>query len=215
MSAGTASIATVFTLTPGFASEATTASSGSTSVAPDASSVRATSSWSSSTSERPISRPLAFKKVQAMAPPMQRRSTRRIRLRRTPILVEIFEPPMMATSGWGGSVMIRASVLISRSIRSPATAGRYCAIPTVEAWARCAVPKASLTYSSPSAASCLAKSGSFFVSPGWKRTFSSRTISPSRIAFTAASTAGPTQSSRWRTGRPISSLRRCARGVVR
>ena len=121
------------------------ASSGSTSVAPELSSDRATSSWSSSTRERPISRPFAFKKVQAIAPPMQRRSTRRSKLRTTPIFVEIFEPPMMATSGRGGSVMMRPSVVISRSIRSPATAGRYCAMPTVEAWARCAVPKASLT----------------------------------------------------------------------
>jgi len=80
-----------------------------------------------------------------MAPPTQSRSTRCMRLRRTPIFVEIFEPPMMATRGCGGSVMMRPSVAISRSIKRPATAGRYWAIPAVDACARCAVPNASFT----------------------------------------------------------------------
>ena len=41
------------------------------------------------------------------------------------------------------------------------------------------MPKASFTYSSPSSASCLANSGSFFVSAAWKRRFSRRRTSPS------------------------------------
>src|SRR4030081_1085994 len=72
MSAGTASMATVSTVTPGLASEAITASSGSTSVPLPcpayARRERATSSWSSSTSERPISRALALKERAAQPP---------------------------------------------------------------------------------------------------------------------------------------------------
>ena len=38
----------------------------------------------------------------------------------------------------------------------------------------CATPKASLTYTSPSAASCCVNAGSLAASPLWKRKFSSR-----------------------------------------
>ena len=52
------------------------------------------------------------------------------------------------------------------------------ATPWVEPWARCAVPKASITNTSHSAAYCCASSSVFFFSPLLKRTFSSSTSSP-------------------------------------
>ena len=54
---------------------------------------------------------------------------------------------------------------------------------------------------SPSAASRLAKAGSFFSSPGWKRVFSRHRMSPFFIAATAARRLGPMQSSAKATGR--------------
>ena len=61
----------------------------------------------------------------------------------------------------------------------PATAGTSRATPSVEACARCAVPKASLTYISPRLARALAYSRSFASSSGWKRRFSISSTSPS------------------------------------
>ena len=77
-------------------------------------------------------------------------------------------------------------------------------MPSVEACARCAEPNASLTYTSPSAAICLASSRSFFSSPLWKRVFSSISTSPGLSAFAIASTSGPTQSGAICTGLPSS-----------
>src|SRR5438034_728376 len=54
-------------------------------------------------------------------------------------------------------------------------------------------------------ASCLEKASSFFSSSGWKRTFSSRRISPSASDLLFDSGTGPTQSEENRTGRPMSS----------
>src|SRR5215831_14210904 len=76
-------------------------------------------------------------------------------------------------------------------------------MPTTEACARCAEPKASQTKTpSQSAASCLEKFSSFFSSSGWKRTFSSTRTSPSRSALLWPSTPGPTQSLPKATGLP-------------
>ncbi len=55
------------------------------------------------------------------------------------------------------------------------------------------------------APAAVAKSGSFFSSPGWKRVFSRQRMSPSFIAATAASATSPTQSSAKATGRPMMS----------
>ncbi len=71
---------------------------------------------------------------------------------------------------------------------------------TIEASGRCAVPKASLTYSSPNLPSCFAKPGSSFCSSLWKRTFSSINTSPGFSALAIASTSGPTQSGAILTG---------------
>src|SRR5437867_363301 len=86
-------------------------------------------------------------------------------------------------------------------------------MPTVEAWARWAVPNASLTKTSAYDASACAKVGSFFSSSAWKRRFSRRIVSPGRIRLTASSVPIPSASpvtgtlrrsswpSRWPTGR--------------
>ena len=62
------------------------------------------------------------------------------------ILSLTFAPPSTTTSGRSGASMIERSVTTSRSSSRPATAGRRNWVtPTVEACARCAAPKASLT----------------------------------------------------------------------
>ena len=70
----------------------------------------------------------------------------------------------------------RAHLALEQQARG---ARQQVATPSVEACARCAEPKASLTYASARPARRCASSGSFFVSPGSKRMFSSMTTSPS------------------------------------
>src|SRR5207248_5169992 len=90
---------------------------------------------------------------------------------------------------------------------SPAAACRTKRVmPTTEACARCAEPKASQTKTpSQRAASCLEKASSFLSSSGWKRTFSSTSTSPSRNALLCASAPGPMQSKAKAAGLPRSS----------
>ena len=164
----------------------------------------------SSTRESPTSYPFAFRKVLAIPPPTRSTSALANKLSTTPILSEILAPPRMATKGRSGSATALPRKAISFSIKEPATAGRYLATPAVDACARWAVPKASLTYTSPSPASVLAKSGSLPSSSGWKRRFSKSTTSPGFIAATAASTSSPAQSSSFRTGTASNSLSRTA-----
>ena len=65
-------------------------------------------------------------------------------------LSETLAPPRIATKGRGGSPSARPSASSSVSSRGPAAArGKRRAQASTEAWARCAAPKASLTYSSP------------------------------------------------------------------
>ena len=66
---------------------------------------------------------------------------------------------------------------------------------------------------SPSLASWATKAGPFFSSPGWKRVFSKRTMSPFFIAATACSTASPTQSSMNLTGRLMMCATSAATGL--
>mmetsp|Transcript_1111 Transcript_1111/g.2263 ORF Transcript_1111/g.2263 Transcript_1111/m.2263 type:complete len:218 (+) Transcript_1111:328-981(+) len=67
------------------------------------SSLVASSSWSSSTSDEPVSRPRALRKVKTMPPPMMILSTFSIRDSMTPILEETLEPPTIAANGRFGS----------------------------------------------------------------------------------------------------------------
>jgi hypothetical protein len=69
----------------------------------------------------------------------------------------------------------------------------FLAIPTFDAWARCAVPKASLTKTSPSDAQYAPSSGLFFdsylttspLTTSSKRVFSNNKISPGFKALIA------------------------------
>ena len=110
----------------------------------------------------------------ASAPPIRRRSARPRKLVRSGNLSFTFAPPTTTTYGRAGAETSRESARISRSTRSPANEGRRFGTPTVEAWARWTVPKASSTNSSPRRASWAANAGSFASSPGWNRRFSSR-----------------------------------------
>ncbi len=64
----------------------------------------------------------------------------------TSILSETLAPPMMATKGLTGSVTTLPRYWSSRSRRRPAAdCPTWWVMPSVEAWARWAEPKASLT----------------------------------------------------------------------
>ena len=91
-------------------------------------------------------------------------------------LVETLEPATIATIGVSGVFNARPSASSSAANNGPAAATfAQRATPSVDASARCAVPKASITYTSQSAAYLAASSGLFFFSPTLKRQFSSNT----------------------------------------
>ena len=97
----------------------------------------------------------------------------------TSSLVDTLEPATMATIGRAGlsSALPRASSSAASSGPAQATLANL-ATPWVEPSARCAVPKASITNTSHSAAYFCASSSAFFFSPLLKRTFSNSTIWP-------------------------------------
>ena len=160
---------------------------------------------SSSTRDVPTSSPRASMNVAAMPPPTISVSTCGAMRWSTASLSDTFAPPNTAANGRAGDSNAAPSICSSRAISSPATAGRCAVTPTVEACARCAAPKASLTNRSASEASIREKSASFFSSPGWNLKFSSSSTPPGRSSPTARSTSGPTQSGAYSTRGPSSS----------
>ncbi|MNF57067.1 hypothetical protein D3C84_385790 [compost metagenome] len=85
----------------------------------------------------------------------------------------------MATIGRAGLPSALPSASSSAASSGPAAATlANLATPWVEPSARWAVPKASMTNTSHSAAYCWASSSAFFFSPLLKRTFSNSTIWP-------------------------------------
>lgn len=86
-------------------------------------------------------------------------------------------------------------------------------MPTTEAWARWAVPKASFTYSSARDARRRANPASFASSSGWNRRFSRRSASPARSASAIFAVPSETQSSAIRTFAPRSPASRPATGA--
>ena len=166
---------------------ATTTSVGSGISAPRAlacsSSLRAMSSISASCSDLPTLMPVAARKVLAMPPPTMSLSTLASRDSSTVSLVDTFEPATMATSGRAGLASARSSASSSPTSSGPAQATlANLPTPCVEASARCAVPKASITNTSHSDAICLARSSLSFFSPLLKRTFSSSTAEPGAVS---------------------------------
>src|SRR5439155_4897121 len=106
----------------------------------------ARSTLSASTRERPTGFPCARRNVYAIAPPMQKAWTRPRRFSSTPILSDTLAPPRTATKGFAGATRRCCRRSTSRRRRNPAALLRKKrAMPAVEAWARCAAPKASST----------------------------------------------------------------------
>ena len=169
---------------------------------------RASSSNAGSARLLPMGRPAANMKVLAMPPPTMSWSTLSARLLRMVSLVDTLEPATMATSGRCGCARAWVSASISADSKGPAQAmGAYCAMPYVVPSARWAVPKASFTKMSHSAASLRANASWFFFSPTLRRQFSSSTTWP------GATVTPSTQSDTSGTSRPSSSARRAATGA--
>mmetsp|Transcript_4039 Transcript_4039/g.5544 ORF Transcript_4039/g.5544 Transcript_4039/m.5544 type:complete len:253 (+) Transcript_4039:211-969(+) len=166
---GMASAATICVLASGANASATTISEGRRISFPSFSALAKTSlavsTKSSSTREVPTLRPLALRKVKTMPPPMIILSHLSRSASRTVILEETLDPPTMAAIGFSPLVTAPSRYSSSFARRNPETDGeRNLVTPSVDAWARCAVPKASFTKRSNGAASFSTNSGSFLVS---------------------------------------------------
>ena len=172
------------------------------------------STMSGSTSESPTSPPCARSKVNAIAPPTRIVSHRSRSASITPSLSLTFAPPSTATNGRGGSCRRRESTSTSCRSRLPAALGSTPGGPTMDACARCDAPNASLTYRSAVPVSAAAKPGSFSVSPGSKRRFSSMATAPAGRSATTCSTFGPTTAGASGTSAPSSSPSRRATGAI-
>ena len=156
----------------------------------------------------PILRPAANMKVLAMPPPTISWSTLAAKLCKMESLVDTLEPATIATSGRLGANRALAMASISAAKSGPAHATfANCAMPYVLASARCAVPNASCTKISHSAAIFRDKASSFFFSPTFTRQFSSKTTCPG---------ASSTPSTQWATKgtlRPSKAPKRSATGA--
>ena len=122
-------------------------------------------------------------------------------------MVDTFEPPTMASIGRTGSCRDFPRVSNSLLSKGPAQARRAArTTPSVDAWARWAVPNASMTYTSHKPAMVRARVSSLLVSPRLNLTFSQRTTWP-------ASTSTPSSQPDFKlTSIPNNSLRRAATG---
>ncbi len=107
----------------------------------------ASSSLSSSTNDLPMFPPSALKNVYAMPPPIMRLSTTSSIFSMISILSEIFAPPIMAVKGFSAFSNTFLALSSSAAMTRPAHLSlKNCATIVVDACARCAVPKASFTY---------------------------------------------------------------------
>ena len=118
-------------------------------------------------------------KVLAMPPPTISWSTFDTSEESNSSLVDTLLPATMASSGRAGLSNALASASSSAISSGPpaATLAKRIA-PWVEACARCAVPNASITNTSHSAAYCFDKVSSSLPSPTFMRQFSSSTSLP-------------------------------------
>ena len=114
---------------------------------------RASFTKSASTNDLPNSLPCASKQVLAMPPPTISSSTLSAKLFKMVSLVDTLLPATIATIGRAGCCRALPSASNSAAIKIPAQAsGAAAATASVDAWARCAVPKASFTKISHKAA---------------------------------------------------------------
>ena len=103
------------------------------------------STWSGSNSEAPIGLPWAARNVKHIAPPMASASTMSSSASMTPSLSLTLAPPSTATNGRFGSLRSSQQDL-DLALQQAAHRRRHDrGGPTIEAWARCEAPKASLT----------------------------------------------------------------------
>src|SRR5690554_3400583 len=156
----------------------------------------AKSTLSNSTKDLPTSWPCAFKKVNAIPPPINTLSATFSKFLMTSILSDTLAPPKIATNGLCGFSSAPPIKLISFSSNKPATdVFMLLAIPTFDACALCAVPNASFTNTSPKDAQYLPNASSFLdsflPSKSSKRVFSNINTSPASNCFTASSKALP------------------------
>mmetsp|Transcript_12274 Transcript_12274/g.25426 ORF Transcript_12274/g.25426 Transcript_12274/m.25426 type:complete len:224 (+) Transcript_12274:332-1003(+) len=138
---GMASAATIWVSASLSNLSATTMSEGRRMVFPSLSALAMTSlavsTKSSSTREVPTSRPLAFKKVKTIPPPMTILSHLSRRALRTVILEETLDPPTMAAMGFFPLETAPSRYSSSLASKYPETEGwRNLVTPSVEAWAR-------------------------------------------------------------------------------
>mmetsp|Transcript_3805 Transcript_3805/g.5698 ORF Transcript_3805/g.5698 Transcript_3805/m.5698 type:complete len:233 (+) Transcript_3805:236-934(+) len=166
---GMESAATILVSASGENSLAITMSEGRRMIFPSFSALARTSfavsTKSSSTREVPTSSPWALRKVKTIPPPMMILSHLSRRASRTVILDETLDPPTMAAIGVFPLDTAPSRYSSSLARRNPDTAGeRNLVTPSVDAWARWAVPKASLTKRSNGAASFSTNPASFLVS---------------------------------------------------
>ena len=135
---------------------------------------------SSAHSESPIEWPCTDRNGKAIAPPMRIASARCRKASSTPILSVTLAPPTIATSGRAGSSRMPVSVshlALQEQARGARQQVRDALGRGVRAVRRAeGVVDVDVRERRPGAA---ASSGSFFVSPGSKRMFSSMTTSPS------------------------------------
>ena len=103
-------------------------------------------------------------------------------------MVEILAPPTTAAAGRRGALQgARKRLELGLHAAPGIGSGADVPRPSVEACARCAAEKASLTKISPSASQLARRrSGHCASSPAWKRVFSRHSTSPGRMAAIAA-----------------------------
>ena len=143
-----------------------------------------------------------------MPPPTISWSTLPTRLASSSSLVLTLLPATMASSGLAGASSACASASSSAiSSGPPAATGAKRMTPWVDACARCAVPKASITSTSHRAAYFFERASSSLPSPTFMRQFSSSTSWP------GCTSTPSTQSRTSGTSRPSSADSRCATGA--
>ena len=122
---------------------------------------------SSSQMEVPMVPPCALKKVYAIPPPIIISVARSNKFSIIKILSDTLAPPIIAVKGFSEPCKTFSALATSAFMTRPnilLPGAKNCAITAVEACARCAVPNASFTYTSPRVLSFCAKASSPFSS---------------------------------------------------
>ena len=138
-------------------------------------------------SDEPILFEVALRNVFAIAPPIIILSTFLIKLSRSWIFVETFDPPMIATTGFVGWENTSSSAKISFSMQSPKKLGRNLGSPLRDACFLCEAANASFTYTCPILLSSSANLLSFSSSCGKNLIFSNKNISSSCLVMSSSS----------------------------